>query len=163
MAEKIYIEEMGLPIENNSDFFFEQRSLLRADKGFATPDSSVALKDKGQISITNKNNQVKLNRNGHTQEVSLRHEVITNNEDIRANNIFINRHKLNNKLYDYTDFKKGLHSSIDKDEVNQKSGIIGRFCLFGTVLTKAWDQNLKRYVMIRRLTNMPMFSPELDM
>ena len=87
----------------------------------------------------------------------------TNNEDIRANNIFINRHKLNNKLYDYTDLKKGLHSSIDKDEVNQKSGIIGRFCLFGTVLTKAWDQNLKRYVMIRRLTNMPMFSPELDM
>ena len=89
--------------------------------------------------------------------------MITNNEDIRANNIFINRHKLNNKLYDYTDFKKGLHSSIDKDEVNQKSGIIGRFCLFGTVLTKAWEPNLKRYVMIRRLTNMPMFSPELDM
>ena len=46
MAEKIYIEEMGLPIENNSDFFFEQRSLLRADKGITTPDSSVALKDK---------------------------------------------------------------------------------------------------------------------
>ena len=90
-------------------------------------------------------------------------EVITNNEYIRANNIFINRHKLNNKLYDYTDFKKGLHSSIDKDEVNQKSGIIGRFCLFGTVLTKAWEPNLKRYVMIRRLANMPMFSPELDM
>ena len=88
MAEKIYIEEMGLPLENNSDFFFEQRSLLRADKGITTPDSSVALKDKGQISITNKNNQVKLNRNGHTQEVSLRHEVITNNEDIRVNNIF---------------------------------------------------------------------------
>ena len=163
MAEKIYIEEAGLPIENNDDFFFEQRSLLRTDKGMVNEGSSLALKDMGQVSITNKNNQLKLNRNGHHQEVSLRHEVITNNEDIRTNNIFINRHKLNNKLYDYTDFKKGLHSSIDKDEVNQKSGIIGRFCLLGTVLTKAWEPNLKRYVMIRRLTNMPMFSPELDM
>ena len=163
MAEKIYIEEAGLPIENNDDFFFEQRSLLRTDKGMVTEGSSLALKDMGQVSITNKNNQLKLNRNGHHQEVSLRHEVITNNQDIRANNIFINRHKLNNKLYDYTDFKKGLHSSIDKDEINQKSGIIGRFCLLGTVLTKAWEPNLKRYVMIRRLTNMPMFSPELDM
>lgn len=163
MAEKIYIEEAGLPIENNDDFFFEQRSLLRTDKGMVTEGSSLVLKDMGQVSITNKNNQLKLNRNGHHQEVSLRHEVITNNEDIRTNNIFINRHKLNNKLYDYTDFKKGLHSSIDKDEVNQKSGIIGRFCLLGTVLTKAWEPNLKRYVMIRRLTNMPMFSPELDM
>lgn len=163
MTEKIYIEEVGLPIEKNDDFFFEQRSLLRTDKGMVADGGSLALKDMGQVSITNRNNQVKLNRNGHHQEVSLRHEVITNNEDIRANNIFINRHKLNNKLYDYTDFKKGLHSSIDKDEVNQKSGIIGRFCLFGTVLTKAWEPNLKRYVMIRRLTNMPMFSPELDM
>ena len=163
MAEKIYIEEVGLPIENNDDFFFEQRSLLRTDKGMVADGGSLALKDMGQVSITNKNNQLKLNRNGHHQEVSLRHEVITNNEDIRTNNIFINRHKLNNKLYDYTDFKKGLHSSIDKDEINQKSGIIGRFCLFGTVLTKAWEPNLKRYVMIRRLTNMPMFSPELDM
>lgn len=163
MAEKIYIEEAGLPIENNEDFFFEQRSLLRTDKGMVTEGSSLALKDMGQVSITNKNNQLKLNRNGHHQEVSLRHEVITNNEDIRTNNIFINRHKLNNKLYDYTDFKKGLHSSIDKDEANQKSGIIGRLCLLGTVLTKAWEPNLKRYVMIRRLTNMPMFSPELDM
>ena len=94
MAEKIYIEEVGLPIENNDDFFFEQRSLLRTDKGMVADGGSLALKDMGQVAITNKNNQLKLNRNGHHQEVSLRHEVITNNQDIRANNIFINRQQV---------------------------------------------------------------------
>lgn len=163
MAEKLYIKEEERQVEDNREFFQEQKTLMREDTGLTNVFGTISMKDGGQINISNKNNQVKLNRNGHVQTVSKRNEVITNNEDIRTNNFFINKHKLNNKLYDYTDFKRGLHSSIDENEVNQKSGIIGHFCVFGTVLVKAWDHDLQRYVMIRRLANMPMFSPELDM
>ena len=34
--------------------------------------------------------------------------------------------------------------------------------MLGTVLVKAWDHNLNRYVMIRRLVNMPLFSPTIN-
>ena len=163
MAEKLYIKEEERQTEDNREFFQDQKTLMAGDSGLTNVFGTISMKDNGQINFSNKNNQVKLNRNGHVQTASIRNEVVTNNEDIRTNNFFINKHKLNNKLYDYTDFKRGLHSSIDENEVNQKSGIIGHFCIFGTVLVKAWDQNLQRYVMIRRLANMPMFSPELDM
>ena len=33
--------------------------------------------------------------------------------------------------------------------------------MLGTVLVRAWEPNLKRYVMIRRLINIPLFSPSL--
>lgn len=40
--------------------------------------------------------------------------------------------------------------------------VVGNFCLFGSVLTLAWEMNLKRYVLIRRPARIPMFSPMLN-
>ena len=89
MAEKLYIKEEERQVEDNREFFQEQKTLMREDTGLTNIFSTISMKNDGQINLTNKNNQVKLNRNGHVQTISKRDEVITNNEDIRTNNFFI--------------------------------------------------------------------------
>ena len=89
MAEKLYIKEEERQVEDNREFFQEQKTLMREDMGLTNIFGTISMKDGGQINISNKNNQVKLNRNGHVQTISKRNEVITNNEDIRTNNFFI--------------------------------------------------------------------------
>ena len=118
--------------------------------------------DSGSITLSNKYSQINMNPGGNIETKALIQTNIANRYKIETDDIIINHHKLNNKFYELTDFKEVNKSTIDKDEKNIKSGIAGHFCMLGTVLTKSWDQKLGRYVMIRRLVNIPMFSPEMS-
>lgn len=128
---------------------FEQS--LSNKKGFVT------VKKDGQVNIgSDKYAQVKTNPNGSVQDISYQREITTNRFRVEADDIIINNHKFNNKLYELSDFKRVLDTPRNNNEC-----IAGGLTMLGTVLTKAWDSNLKRYVLIRRLINIPMFSPSL--
>lgn len=133
---------------NYPDRRSEQTSITSAG-GSITPRSD------GSIEISaNNNTHLLLGRNGSIQETAAKKVTTANRVDIVTDELSINHHILNNKLYDLTDFKQVTTGDF-------KNGIVGNFCLFGTVLTKSWEPDLNRYVFIRRLARMPMFSPEI--
>ena len=61
MAENLYIKEEERPVKDNREFFQEQKTLMREDSGLTTLFGTISMKNNGQINLTNKNNQVKLN------------------------------------------------------------------------------------------------------
>ena len=118
--------------------------------------SSMVIRQNGQINLSsNTYAQYKLNPSGKAIEESLESVTITNRKKYSTDDIVINEHKLNPFLYEITDMKELSCHYNDKM-------LVGNFTMFGTVLVKAWEPELKRYVLIRRLARMPMFSPLLN-
>lgn len=129
----------------------------RSDKGMISgAGGSVSVKD-GQISLAaNDNAQLKLTQDGTIKEQAFQKVTKVNRDNLEVDEIIINHHVLNNKLYDLTDFKQ-----VTTGESLVGNGIVGNFCVTGSVLVKAWEPELKRYVFIRRPVRMPMFSPAI--
>lgn len=157
----IKIESENTFHQEYGDFKDDVKRLTRYDKGFVAPNASLAVKD-DRVAMTTKNCQLKMSGNGHSDLIAIQNTVQTNREYIKTDEIIVNNHKFNNKILEYADMRIGLKSSIDQNETLMKSGIIGKFSMFGTVLTKAWDPELKRYVLIRRLACIPIFCPEVE-
>lgn len=118
--------------------------------------SSAIVRDNGQINLTaSTSSQYKLNPNGQSIEQTLESNTISVRKNFSVNELIINNHKLNPDLYELTDFKT-------RDILPGQDVIIGNLCVYGSVLVKAWEPNLKRYVLIRRPVRMPMFSNKLN-
>lgn len=127
------------------------------EKSLNNEKGNIALKREGNIALSSGiDSQYKLNPNGTIEAISLNSVEKTVNKKLEADDISINNHKLNNKLYELADFKHVLSNDYS-DEVK----IAGGLTMLGTVLTRAWDNSLKRYVLIRRLVNIPIFSPSM--
>lgn len=77
----------------------------------------------------------------------------TNTFTLNTDEIVVNGHKLNPNLWEYSDFK-------NFKDMYMGTHTLGNLCIFGTVLTPAFDYQLKKYVLIRRLTRMPLFAPK---
>ena len=157
----IKIESDNIFQQEYGDFKDDAKRLNRYDKGFVSPNASLAVKD-DRVAMTTNNCQLKMSNNGHSDLIAIQKSSQTNREYIKTDEIIFNNHKFNNKILEYADMRLGLKSSIDQNETLMKSGIIGKFSMFGTILTKAWDPELKRYVLIRRLACMPIFCPEVE-
>ena len=99
--------------------------------------------------------QYKLNPSGKAVEQSLESVAITNRRKIKADDVVLNEHKLNPYLYELTDMKS-------LETAHNDHMLVGNFCLYGSVLVKAWEVNLHRYVLLRRPARIPMFSPLLN-
>ena len=118
--------------------------------------SSVAIRQNGQINLASSlYSQYKLNPSGKSLEQTLESVAITNRRKIQADDIIVNDHKLNPFLYELTDMKS-LESAYNDNM------LVGNFCIYGSVLVKAWEQNLHRYVLLRRPARIPMFSPLIN-
>lgn len=91
---------------------------------------------------------------GHATEISLESNTITNRKNIIADEIIINKHKLNSQLYELTDMKRYL---------NDPTQAVGNLTMYGTVLVKAWEPSLKKWVLIRRDIRTPLFSNMLNL
>ncbi|MED1125344.1 hypothetical protein [Bacillus atrophaeus] len=116
--------------------------------------SSVVVRENGNINVVSSaNSQYKLSRAGKAVETTHESETITNRKKITADDIVINNHKLNPKLYELSDMKS-VYNDSDK--------VVGNLTMFSTVLVKAWEPTLEKYVLIRRLARVPVFSPELN-
>lgn len=130
----------------------------KKEKGFVNEQTGAAMvvRDNGQTNLASSlGAQYKLNPNGTAHEISLESYTTTNRKNYITDEIVINHHKLNPALYELTDMQNielplGGH------------GIVGNFNVLGTVLVKAWEPELKRYMLIRRLCRMPMFSNQLN-
>lgn len=139
-----------------SDSQFEKRGVERGLINEKT-GSAVVVRENGQINLSSGHYaQYKLNPGGKSIEQTLESSTITNRRKLTTDEIVINEHKMNHQLWDFTDFK-----TIDLP-VAESPVLVGNLCMSGSVLTKSWDHNLKRYVLIRRPWRGPVFSPLLN-
>lgn len=126
------------------------------DKGIINQKSGAgfSLRDNGDVAmISSEYSQYHMSSSGITTETSLQSNLITNTRNLRLDNLAINRHRLNPALWELTDFKQ-IDGSNDK--------VVGNLNMTGTVLVKAWEPTLGKYVLIRRPMRMPVFSTTLD-
>lgn len=118
--------------------------------------SAIAIRQNGQINMSaSMYSQYKLNPSGKAVEQSLESVAITNRRKVKADDVVLNEHKLNPYLYELTDMKS-------LETAHNDHMLVGNFCLYGSVLVKAWEVNLHRYVLLRRPARIPMFSPLLN-
>ena len=87
---------------------------------------------------------------GVATEISLQSNTITVQKDVVAKDISVNFHKLNSQLYELTNMKQVMDTSI------------GNLTMMGTVLVKTYEPTLKKWVLMRRQVRMPVFSNLLD-
>lgn len=115
--------------------------------------ASVSVHDNGEINLSSGlYAQYKLSKSqGTSQEITLKSITDTNRKVLNANEVIVNQHKLNPRLYEWTDMR----------EINGNT-IIGDLTMNGTVLVKAWEPDLEKYVLIRRKTRQPLFGAELN-
>lgn len=127
----------------------DEKSLLAGD------GASVAVRN-GQVTIAaNDNAQIKCTPSGVVETTGFQHNIRANRVNMTMDEMNINNHIFNNRLYELTDFKQVTTNVLT-------NGVVGNFCVLGTVLVKGWEPDLNRYVFIRRLTRMPMFSPAVS-
>lgn len=126
------------------------------DKGIinSKTGSSIGIKESGDIDISsNKLAQIKINHSNNSKsEVFVQENNIINRKNTVTDEMIINYHKLNPAMYHLSDFKNLLNGNAN----------IGMLTMGGTVLVKAWDDNLKKNVLIRRQIRTPIFSQTLD-
>jgi hypothetical protein len=91
---------------------------------------------------------------GTIVEVSLQSNTVTVRKDIRTDELLVNRHKLNPQIYQLSDMRQ-----IGNDPLKA----IGNLTMMGTVLVKAWEPHLNKYVLIRRQIRTPIFSTLLNL
>lgn len=130
----------------------------KKEKGLVNEQTGTAfvIRDNGQVNVSaSKQAQYKLNPNGEVAEYSLESNTITNRKSYLLDELVVNHHKLNPAVYELTDMRELDLPLGDK-------GLVGNFTMLGTVLVKAWDVNLQRYMLIRRLVRMPLFSNLLN-
>lgn len=118
--------------------------------------SSILLDRSGNVTVAaSKTVQYKLQYAcGHATEISIESNTITNRKNIIADEIIINKHKLNPQFYELTDMKSYL---------SDPTQAIGNFTVSGTVLVKSWEPTLKKWVLIRRYIRTPIFSNMLNL
>lgn len=137
-------------IKDKADFLNRQN-----DKGLVNENgsqASLAVRD-GKVNVA-ASEYTGTKTDGNSNQLlrtSFEEKIVTNKWSLATDEININGHKLNPRLWEYTDFK------IYEDQLKQKH-MVGNFCVSGTVLVKAWDHQLKRYMLIRRPTRLPMFA-----
>lgn len=118
--------------------------------------SAVVVRKDGQINMTpSKYASVHMNPNGRITEQAMEKETIANRQKFTVDEILVNEHKLNPQLWELADMR------AQKLLINQNV-IVGNLTLSGHVLVKAWEPNLKRYMLIRRPWRGPMFGPLLN-
>lgn len=127
------------------------------DKGIVNDNtgSSIGIRENGDTVIAaGTESQYKLQHdNGTATEISMQSNTITNRKNIITEEVILNKRKLNPQIYELSDMKQALD---DPDKA------IGNLTMIGTVLVKAWEPSLGKYVLIRRQVRIPIFSTRLN-
>lgn len=136
----------------------------KADYGNRQSDTTIVNSDGANASVRLTDNKVNIassqdtgmkvnNQQQNFQSFEEKH--VTNRFNLDTYEIVINGHKLNPNLWEYADM------SEYKDSYQTKHAV-GGLCMFGSVLCPSWDEQLHKYVLIRRLARMPIFSSKLN-
>lgn len=131
-----------------------KRADRQTDEYTINKDSGANITAKGDGSTTMISGiyaQYKTDKNtGVATEISLQSNTITVQKEIVTNDLILNRHKLNSQLYEFTNLK------------NNYGTIMGNLMMDATILVKAWEPTLEKYVLIRRPARFPIFGNMLD-
>lgn len=123
------------------------------DKGIINENTGTSLRmnEAGNVTVaSSKNVQYKMHyAKGQATELSYESNTITNRKNILTDEIIINKHKINPQLWNWTDMKKFQ---------GDPTMAIGNLTMGGTVLVKAWEPTLQKWVLIRRPIRTPIFS-----
>lgn len=115
--------------------------------------SSMAFREDGSISLNaGEMSNITMSKD-KVMKTTTESISISNREIIESDEIIINNQKMNRQLLDLSDNKVLFDSEKDA---------IGNLMIDGTVLVKAWEPNLNKYVLIRRKIRTPMFSSKLN-
>ena len=142
------IDDVTYGKETETTFFNESKY----DDG-----KSAMLLGNKKINITpGSNTSVKIDSDSNQEvDISFQKKIITNRYDLNTNEIVVNGHQFNPVFYEYTDYK--THT-----DQYRNTYIAGDLCVSGSIMVKAWDHNLKKYVLIRRPARFQMFAPKLN-
>jgi hypothetical protein len=139
---------------------FEERARYMdrsTEKGIVNEETGSSMgiaKDGSVIFAAGTTSQYKVGHDGNVTEISLKSTEITNRKSIQTDELLINNRKLNPQIYELSDMR----------QLNGNPNMaIGNLTMMGTVLVKAWEPNLKKWVLIRRQVRIPMFSPMLNL
>lgn len=114
---------------------------------------SYAIRDGHMNLVANKLSSFKLDgRMGATQSTSREYEIKTNRVKYYFDDMLFNGHKFNPVFYEYANYKQY------KDQ-NNNIHTVGGLCVSGSVMVRAWDEQLGRNMLIRRPARFPMFAP----
>lgn len=129
----------------------DEQGILNESNG-----AGVVVRKDGQVNLAaSKYSQYKLSPNGRATEQAMESVTITNRHKLFTEEIVVNEHKLNPQLWELADFRTSRLPTNDH-------AFVGGLCMFGSILVKAWEPNLKRYMLIRRPWLGPMFGPFLN-
>lgn len=165
MADTKNIKQFSLEVASNQPDFAAGITKIqdRAEYGSRQTDKTTVNPDGGAL-FRLANQKVNLAASQNTSQkmtdqqavfTSLEEKHTANRISIDTYDIVLNGHKLNPNLWEYSDFKK--YTDMYGGEY-----AVGGFTVLGTVLTPSWDEQLHRYMLVRRLTRMPMFSAKLN-
>ena len=130
----------------------DEQAERSSEKGIINTDtgSSILLGRTGNVTVASSHNvQYKLNyASGLAREMSFQSDTITNRKRLKTDELMINNHKLNPQLYELTDMKQLYYDP---------NYAIGNLTVNATVLVKAWEPNLEKWVLIRRPIRTPIF------
>lgn len=130
----------------------DEQAERSSEKGIINTDtgSSILLGRTGNVTVASSHNvQYKLNyASGLAREMSFQSDTITNRKRLKTDELMINNHKLNPQLYELTDMKQLYYDP---------NYAIGNLTVNATVLVKAWEPNLEKWVLIRRPIRTPLF------
>ena len=147
---------------NLSDLQKKSKNLSRMnEKGFVNENtgSAMVIREDGQINLSSsKYSQVKLNPNGTVMHQAINETIMANRIELVTDEVVINHHKLNPALWELTDYKEMKLPTTKKG----REAIIGNLNMQCSVLVRAWDHQLKRYMLIRRPAWVPLFSKTLN-
>lgn len=137
---------------------FKEKSLYpdrTKDRGIVSEEnsSSIVIKDNGDIiACSNETSNIKVTQD-KIIEVANEATTICNRRILNMDEIIINSQKLNPQLIELSDTKVLFDNPEDA---------IGNLMMDGTVLVKAWEPNMQKYVLIRRKIRTPLFSHKLN-
>ena len=114
---------------------------------------SYAIRNGHMNLVANKLSSFKLDgRMGATQSTSREYEIKANRVKYYFDDMLFNGHKFNPVFYEYANYKQY------KDQ-NNNIHTVGGLCVSGSVMVRAWDEQLGRNMLIRRPARFPMFAP----
>lgn len=136
----------------------------KADYGNRQDDTTIVNSDGANASVRLTDNKVNIassqdsgikvnEQQANFQSFEEKHT--TNRFNLDTYEIIVNGHKLNPNLWEYTDMAEF------KDQYGTRHAV-GGLCVFGTVLCPTWDEQLGRYMLVRRLYRTPLFSSKLN-
>lgn len=114
--------------------------------------SAISVKSNGTTSMTSgiyAQNKID-KQSGTITQSSLNSVETTVTKEISCSDFIINKHKLNTQLIEFTNLMHNMET------------IMGNLTLNTTVLVKAWEPTLEKFVLIRRPARHAMFGNLLD-